>query len=650
MSDALAGIAKTPPPQVSRISPLARRLVAATVAFSTVVALLATAVQLYMDYRRELNDIDSTFQQVSRTYLPTITNALWATSRKEIQIALDGLVQLPDVCYVQVTENGQLWGRAGSDKITSITAREYPLTHLHRDRVETIGTLRVVVDLEGVYQRLIDKFWVILISNTIKTFFVAGFMLWLFYFLVTRHLRRIADFAARLGADNLNERLSLARHAQPGSAVDEFDSVLSGFNQMQANLKTTVAALKQEIAERVAAESDRTQALDALHQTLSELERRVEQRTQQVVDQARIIDEIHDAVIITDMGLNVTTWNRGAERLFGYSAAEIVGRPLQGLYLPEDTPLIEERIFRALRECGEHEMETRMRRKHGAVFDVHLSLSALHDNAGAPRGFAAYTMDITARKQAEAVAERRTAELEAVNRELEAFSYSVSHDLRAPLRSIDGFSQALMEDCGDSLDANGHAYLVRVRSAAQRMGLLIDDLLRLARVGRADMRRTRVDVTALAREIIATMEKDRCIRPEHVTIQPGLIANANGALLNIVLLNLLDNAYKYTAKTPCPRIEVGANNENGRTVFYVRDNGAGFDMDYADQLFGTFQRLHRDDDFPGTGIGLATVKRIIHRHGGEVWAEGKPGAGATFYFTLSVPDLVESKAGATPVS
>lgn len=646
MSDALAATAKAPSAKVSRISPLARRLVTATVAFSAVVALVATAVQLYMDYRRELDDIERTFQQVNQTYLPTIANALWATSRKEIQIALDGLVQLPDVCYVEVAENGHLWGRAGGDKISSVTVRDYPLTRVHRNRVETIGTLHVVIDLDGIYQRLIDKFWVILISNTIKTFFVAGFMLWLFYFLVTRHLRRIADFAARLGVDNLHERLSLTRHARPGSAVDEFDSVLSGFHQMQSNLQSTVAALKQEIAERIAAESERTQALDALHQTLSDLERRVEQRTQQVVDQARIIDEIHDAVITTDKNLNVTTWNRGAERLFGYSAAEIVGRPLTGLYPPEDTPHVQERIIMPLWNNGQYEVETRMRRKNGAVFYVHLSLSVLHDKAGAPRGFVAYSMDITARKQAEALAERRTAELEAVNRELEAFSYSVSHDLRAPLRSIDGFSQALLEDCGDRLDANGRSHLARVRNAAQRMGLLIDDLLRLARVSRADMHRTRVDITGLAREVMAAIDKDRRIKPEDVTIQPGLIAHGNPALLHIVLVNLLDNAYKYTSKTHCPRIEVGAKTEDGRTVFYVRDNGAGFDMNYVDQLFRTFQRLHRNDEFPGTGIGLATVKRIVHRHGGEVWAEGKPGAGATFYFTLSELNSVDAEPGA----
>lgn len=623
----------------SPISPLARRLVTATVAFSTAVALLATAVQLYMDYRRDLGAIEATFQQVSQTYLPTITNALWATSRHEIQIALDGLVQLPDVRYVEVSEGQERWGQAGTDKTKAIKSREYSLTQLHRGRVQHIGTLRVVIDMDGVYQRLMDKFWVILISNSIKTFFVAGFMLWLFHWLVTRHLRRIADFAGRLGIANLDERLTLARPERAGSAPDEFDWVLSGFNKMQGNLATTVAALKEEISERIAAEQERSQALEALHQTLGQLEQRVEQRTEQVREQARIIDEIHDAVITTDMDNNITTWNRGAERLFGYSSTEIVGQPMSVLYPAQDTELVRERVFAPLMANTPHEVETRMRRKGGALFYVHSSLSKLHDKAGNPRGIVAYAMDITARKHAEALAERRTAELEAANRELESFSYSVSHDLRAPLRSIDGFSQALIEDYGQHLDDHGHGYLRRVRAAAQRMGVLIDDMLRLARVTRADMRLAAVDLTALAREIVAGLDKQQTAQPAEIIVQPNLTAYGDAALLRIVLENLLGNAIKYTSKTAQPRIELGAQTQNGRKAFFVRDNGAGFDMAFSDKLFSPFQRLHRTDEFPGTGIGLATVKRIVHRHGGEVWAKGNPGSGAVFYFTLAEDEL-----------
>ncbi len=229
----------------------------------------------------------------------------------------------------------------------------------------------------------------------------------------------------------------------------------------------------------------------------------------------------------------------------------------------------------------------------------------------------------------------RTAQLEAVNRELEAFSYSVSHDLRAPLRSIDGFSQALAEDYGEHLDEVGHDYLGRVRRAAQRMGLLIDDMLRLARITRAEMNKVPVDLSALAGEVKADLITYRGYSEEPFRVQVGLVVYGDPALLRIMLENLLDNAWKYSSKIENPQIEVGSMEEGGRTVYFVRDNGAGFDMAYVGKLFGAFQRLHRADEFPGTGVGLATVKRIIHRHGGEIWAEGQQGKGAIFKFTLT---------------
>jgi two-component system, NtrC family, sensor kinase len=224
-------------------------------------------------------------------------------------------------------------------------------------------------------------------------------------------------------------------------------------------------------------------------------------------------------------------------------------------------------------------------------------------------------------------------ELERKNRDLEAFSYSVSHDLRAPLRGIDGFSQALLEDYSDRLDAKGKDYLSRVRMAAQRMGELIDDLLQLSRVSRADLRREAVDLTAIARTVLAELGRSDPERRVSVAVAEDLRAEGDSRLLRVVLDNLLGNAWKFTARAAEPRIEVGT--IAGGETFFVRDNGAGFDMAYADKLFAPFQRLHGTEEFPGTGIGLATVRRIIDRHGGRVWPEAKAGRGATFYFTLS---------------
>jgi signal transduction histidine kinase len=228
----------------------------------------------------------------------------------------------------------------------------------------------------------------------------------------------------------------------------------------------------------------------------------------------------------------------------------------------------------------------------------------------------------------------RTAQLEVVNRELEAFSYSVSHDLRAPLRGIDGWTLAFLEDYAPRLDDQGRACLERVRTETQHMGQLIDDLLSLSRVGRAEMQPEPVDLTALARTIIGRLRETGPERRVEFVIQEGLTAVGDPALLEIALSNLLDNAWKFTGQRPGGLIEFGRMQREGQPVFFVRDNGAGFDLAYADKLFGAFQRLHKAAEFPGTGIGLATVQRILQRHGGQIWAEAAVDQGATFYFTL----------------
>lgn len=228
----------------------------------------------------------------------------------------------------------------------------------------------------------------------------------------------------------------------------------------------------------------------------------------------------------------------------------------------------------------------------------------------------------------------RTAQLELANRELEAFSYSVSHDLRAPLRSMDGFSQALLEEYAGTLDAQGTDYLRRIRAASQRMAQLIDDLLELARLTRSEIRREPVDLSALARAVAADLQKAQPERQVNFRIADAVIAEGDPRLLRVVLVNLLGNAWKFTANRPSATIEFSMSRSDGRPAYVVRDDGAGFDMAYAGRLFGAFQRLHGPSEFEGTGIGLATVQRIIHRHGGRVWAEGEVGKGATFSFTL----------------
>jgi PAS domain S-box-containing protein len=348
------------------------------------------------------------------------------------------------------------------------------------------------------------------------------------------------------------------------------------------------------------------------------------------------------AILMLDPEGRIVSWNEGAQRIKGYTAEEIIGEDFSRFYTPEDIATGEpSRGLKTAQLRGHFENEGWRVRKDGSRFWANLVTTAMYGPDGELRGFSKVTRDITERKQAEEKvralneSERQHAlQLEAVNKELEAFSYSVSHDLRAPLRGIDGFSLALLEDYGDKLDEQGHRHLTRIRAAAQRMAQLIDDMLQLSGVTRSEMRNESVDLSAMAKEILAELQKSEPRREVECDVQDNVVARGDPRLLRIVLVNLLGNAWKFTGKTDRAKIEFGVVNRGGPAVFFIRDNGAGFDMAYSQKLFGAFQRLHAASDFPGTGVGLATVQRIIHRHGGQVSAEGAEGMGSTFSFTL----------------
>jgi PAS domain S-box-containing protein len=361
---------------------------------------------------------------------------------------------------------------------------------------------------------------------------------------------------------------------------------------------------------------------------------------------ATIVESSQDAILSKNLDGTITSWNAGAEKMYGYTEAEVVGRHISLIVPPERQEELAE-IMAKLRG-GEQikQMETVRVRRDGSLIDISITTSPIKDDRGRIVGASTIARDITERKRAEEEVRRlnetleqrvqgRTVELEAANRELESFSYSVSHDLRAPLRALDGFSQAILEDYADRLDNAGQDYLRRVRGAAERMGHLIDEMLKLFRVTRGELRRTAVDMSTLARLVIAELGKAEPRRAPQIEIMEGLWAEGDAPLLRVVLENLLGNAWKFTSKRQGAQIEFGGEQrEDGQMVFYVRDNGAGFDMAYAGMLFGAFHRLHTDAEFEGTGIGLATVQRIVRRHGGRAWAQGEVGAGATIFFTL----------------
>ncbi|MDQ4126619.1 MAG: PAS domain S-box protein [Actinomycetota bacterium] len=389
------------------------------------------------------------------------------------------------------------------------------------------------------------------------------------------------------------------------------------------------ASTIQDITERKRAEEDLRGLRDAERASNEEALREAQERFRSAFDNAPI------GVAIVGLDGRFLQVNRSLCEILGYPEEQLLATSFQEITHPDDVEASMEHVRRAMEdEIGSYSLEKRYLAADGRPVWVSLSVSLVRDAEGDPLYFVDQIQDITERKLAEKELARRAEELTHANAELEQFSYSVSHDLRAPLRSIDGFSQILLEDYADRLDEEGRAYLGRVRAASQHMGHLMDDLLDLSRVSRGPLRSGRVDLSALAREIVEELEWSQPGREAEFVVEDGLEAEGDARLLAVALENLLGNAWKFTSKKPAARIEFGSISEHETRVYYVRDDGAGFDAAYAERLFGAFQRLHNDDDFEGTGIGLATVQRVIHRHGGRLWAEGEVGKGATFYFTL----------------
>lgn len=369
-----------------------------------------------------------------------------------------------------------------------------------------------------------------------------------------------------------------------------------------------------------------------------------------------LMDAALDAVVVIDGQGLVIGWSKNAETVFGWRRDEAMGRPVAELIIPERYRAAHAAGLEHFRVTGEgrvvgQRLEIEALRRDGSEFPVELSITRV----GTPGGFvaSAYLRDITDRKAADrlrvdlAVERERSAvatdlarlnlELEEANRELEAFSHAVAHDLRSPLRAMSGFSQALLRDQAGGLGEDAARHLRYVAESAREMGRLIDDLLALSRLTRTEVKRERVDLSQVARAAVEELRRASPERRVEVTIEDGLVANGDPRMLAAAVEELLGNAWKFTRDCADPRIEFAALPAESPRTFLVRDNGAGFDMAYAGKLFGVFTRLHPPGEFEGTGVGLASVQRIVRRHGGRIWAEGEPDRGSTFYFTLDAP-------------
>ncbi len=374
-----------------------------------------------------------------------------------------------------------------------------------------------------------------------------------------------------------------------------------------------------------------------LLQSRDELEKEVAERTQQ----ASLLNLTHDTIFVRDMSDIITYWNRGAEELYGWAAEEAVGKHSQQL-LQAEFPLPIEEVRAELLRTGRWEGELRKTKADGSGVVVASRWSLRQDQQGRPLAILETNNDISDRKRREEEIRKlnvelgiRTTELEVTNKELEAFAYSVSHDLRAPLRHMGGFTELLQKHLALNLDEKSRRYMKIILESAKKMGTLIDDLLAFSRIGRAETRETMVSLEQLVKEVLSEVQPETGGRT--IAWKIGALPDLYGdrSMLRLALVNLVSNAVKFTRTQPHAEIEIGSmEKKEGGVIVFVRDNGVGFDMKYAHKLFGVFQRLHQSDSFEGTGIGLATVQRIIHRHGGRVWAESLVNRGATFFFSV----------------
>lgn len=463
------------------------------------------------------------------------------------------------------------------------------------------------------------------------------------YVILNREVRRPHDagMGVEIYFNNQRHFITADRLQILNLLLSTYDAAIQrnrDLNRSQEELEGTnsrLEKLKLELEQRV---TDRTEELERSNEALRESESRLR----------LTIDTALDAVVTMDTNGIITDWNRQAEVIFGWTREEAAGRALHEVIVP---PRYRQSHISGLAhylKTGEGPVLNRLIevtaiRRDGREFPVELSIAPIMIHRA--RMFSGFIRDITERKVAEEKIQRmnedleqrvqeRTAELQAANREMESFSYSVSHDLRAPLRALDGFARILEEDYGSLLDSEGARYLKIISESSRRMGMLIDDLLAFSRLGRQPVNLRPVDMDALVQEVVTEALHNHKGTPPEIEIGPLPPAQADHVLLRQAWMNLISNAIKYSSRNGDAQIIVRGNRDSEELTYSVSDNGAGFDMAYYDKLFGVFQRLHADDEFPGTGIGLTIVQRIVNRHGGRVWAEGKVNEGATFTFTL----------------
>ena len=710
-------------------SPLARRLIFWTILFSSCVTLVLTGLQLYRDYRHDLSQIEQNFAEIEAVHLATLTNSLWATDKERLQLQLDGMLQLQDMHYFEVREGGLIWARAGRNASRNVIRREIPLRYWHNGREQVLGTLVAVATLDHVYGRLLGEALMLLVSNGVKTFLVAVFMLLLIYYQVTRHLLAISRFVHQFSLVEPPPPLTLDRALRE----DELRTTVMGLNQMHARLTESIQKLaeseerfrftfeqaavgiahvgpggrwlrvnqklcdilgytREELVTKSFQDITHPEDLDAdlaqVRQVLANelqtcsMEKRYFRKDGHIVWTNLTLSLVRKATGAPDYFIAVVEdidarrraesrvrrnetllsesqriahlgsfewdavsgdlrWSDELYRIYGVTPQDftLTFDTFIARVHPDDRGRVQSMVARVLKDGEPINYEERVLRPDGEVRLLATEVTPVKHDDGRVLRLIGACYDITERKQAETEREKLLNELTVRNVEMEAFIYTISHDLKSPLITIGGFSALLGKDIARDDSAAVADSLTEIKKAVELMQTHIQDLLLLSSTGRVSAEQTDVPLAALLEEVIGQFGRRIAGENAQLVIAPDLPAirmDRKGFVR--VYTNLIDNALKYRRPDIAPRIEFGWRREGVELRLFVRDNGQGIKKEYQQRIFGLFQRA--DSKTEGTGVGLAISKRVIEVHGGRMWVESEPGKGSTFWIGLPETTMV----------
>lgn len=621
--------------------PLAHRITIIVILTSFMLTVITAILLTISDYQTELKNLKSRLEQVESVEIPSLTKSLWHLNREQIESQLLGILNLQDITYEQLEIYGGETIVLGHvvDENNALT-QSYLIEFSQNETSYELGRLTVVADLNNLQQRVKSRLFINLLISTIQVFLLAGIILFVIDRLFTKPLIEVIQFAEKLDLDHLNDPLIL--HKSRFSAADnELDLVARRLNELLLRLKSDLEEQKTMAAALIESENKYREIFNATNEAI-------------------IIQDASDGTVLQVNNTMLT--------MFGYSEeSEVIGRSVDSFSSNrnEFTKSNANKKIQKTRTGEAQIFEWQARKKNGDLFWVEISirnvtinrisriLAVIRDITESKRNnylLQSQNEELLIQRRALEDAEaqlrelnldlekrvkERTIQLADLNEELESFSYSVAHDLKAPLRNINAYSTIILHDYRNDLDVTVLGYIENILSTTKKMTGLIEDLLKLSKVNRSEIKPEKINLTPLALDILNGFQRDQPDRQVEISVATLLSATADPNLIVIALDNLLRNAWKFTSKLANARIEVGCFEKDEKSIFFVRDNGVGFEQIHAEKMFKPFERLHSSKDFEGTGIGLAITKRIITRHHGRIWAEGEPEKGATIYFTLS---------------